>query len=147
MTWALTGKMIFMVYGAAAQLSPLLVKQSLLPRWELTQGFQRAIQISKGWPCPDWTLSDCPNNSGYLQEITMYTYCIYKYNYLQHNLNNISIINKYKICWVSSPQLLPHVLIFGKNIYIYFFLEVQLIYNVVLASGVQQSDSVIYTHI
>ena len=32
-------------------------------------------------------------------------------------------------------------------LFVYFFIEVELIYNVVLVSGVRQSDSVIYMHV
>ena len=32
-------------------------------------------------------------------------------------------------------------------VYIYFLIEVELIYNIVLVSGVQQSDSVFYIYI
>ena len=36
--------------------------------------------------------------------------------------------------------------VFGCSIYLLFFFEVELIYNIVLVSGVQQSDSVTHTY-
>ena len=37
--------------------------------------------------------------------------------------------------------------VYSPYLFLFFFTEVLLIYNVVLISGVQQNDSVIYTHI
>ena len=48
-----------------------------------------------------------------------------------------------------SPNLFPYYYFILSNVKIFFFslIEVSLIYNVVLVSGVQQSDSVVYTYI
>ena len=49
--------------------------------------------------------------------------------------------------YLVSPQASLLVIFFLAHCFKIFFIEVQLNYNVVLASGVQQSESVIYIYI
>ena len=63
-----------------------------------------------------------------------------KLNMERYSLNQIKGIKR------TATHFSEHYSYFLKLLFIYLCIELQLIYNTVLVSGVQQSDSVIHTH-